>query len=48
MATTGEKPGIGTYICKKCGTKIRLDDNTDAMPPCPKCSKTEFRKSPKK
>ena len=47
MATTGEKPGIGTYICKNCKTRITLDDSTDTMPPCPKCSKTEFRKSPK-
>ena len=44
MPTTGEKPGKGTYRCKKCGTVVRLDDNTDTLPPCPKCSGTEFDK----
>lgn len=41
---TGEKPGIGTYKCKTCGQIIKLDDATDIMPPCPKCSKTTFEK----
>jgi len=42
MPTTGEKPGIGTYKCNKCGQLVRLDDNTDTLPPCPKCDGTEF------
>lgn len=42
MSTTGEKPGKGTYICRKCKTNVRLDDSTDTLPPCPKCSSTEF------
>lgn len=44
MAKTGEKPGKGTYICKHCGQEIVLDDNTDTLPPCPKCNKTEYIK----
>ena len=44
MHSTGEKPGIGTYRCVNCGTKIHLDDNTDTLPPCPKCDKTTFIK----
>lgn len=44
MPTTGEKPGIGTYKCKKCGATLRLDDRTDTLPPCPKCHGTEFRR----
>lgn len=39
---TGEKPGKGTYMCKKCGTIVKLDDSTDRLPPCPKCNGTEF------
>lgn len=35
----GEKPGRGTYVCDKCNTKVTLDDNTDALPPCPKCGR---------
>jgi ribosomal protein S27AE len=34
----------GTPICKNCGTKVKLDDNTDTLPPCPKCHKTEHSK----
>lgn len=42
MSTTGEKPGKGPYICKKCGQVVVLDDTSDTLPPCPKCSGTEF------
>jgi len=41
---TGEKPGVGTYKCTKCGTLVRLDDDSDRLPPCPSCSHTEFTK----
>lgn len=44
MVTTGEKPGKGKYVCKKCKTEIVLDDDTDRMPPCPKCDGIEFEK----
>lgn len=44
MPTTGEKPGVGTYKCRKCGTTVRLDDPDDTLPPCPKCNGTEFDK----
>ena len=45
MSTTGEKPGKGTNTCKKigCGQTVVLDDNSDALPPCPKCNGTKFR-----
>ncbi|WP_415817159.1 zinc ribbon-containing protein [Bordetella tumbae] len=43
MSTTGEKPGRGTYVCISCGQRIFLDDNSDVLPPCPKCHGTEFR-----
>ena len=42
MTKTGEKPGKGTYNCRECGQFVTLDDNTDTMPPCPRCSHTEF------
>jgi DNA-directed RNA polymerase subunit RPC12/RpoP len=43
MSTTGEKPGTGTYTCRKCGQNVVLNDSSDTLPPCPKCSNTEFR-----
>lgn len=42
--STGEKPGKGTYICTNCGQRVVLDDNTDTLPPCPKCNKTSYTK----
>lgn len=42
--TTGEKPGKGTYTCIKCGQRVVLDDKTDTLPPCPKCSNSKFKK----
>ena len=44
MYTTGEKPGKGTYKCLYCGTEVVLDDNTDTLPPCPKCHTTTYYK----
>ena len=43
MSTTGEKPGKGTYTCKSCGQTVVLNDESDTLPPCPSCAKTEFR-----
>lgn len=42
MSTTGEKPGKGTYYCKKCGSPKVLNDDSDTLPPCSKCNGTEF------
>ncbi len=42
MYITGEKPGKGTYKCVSCGQLVVLDDNTDTLPPCPKCSKSTY------
>ena len=41
---TGEKPGKGEYICTNCGQVVVLDDNTDTLPPCPKCSGVTYSK----
>lgn len=43
--STGEKPGIGTYACTNCGQTVVLNDNTDTLPPCPKCDKTSYTKA---
>ncbi|MDO5291608.1 MAG: hypothetical protein Q4F05_02540 [bacterium] len=42
MPTTGEKPGKGTYTCDNCDEEVTLDDDTDTLPPCPKCHETEY------
>ena len=44
MPTTGEKPGKGIYKCLKCQERVRLDDATDTLPPCPKCHGTKYVK----
>ena len=45
MYEAGEKPGVGTYICTKCGEIVELNDDTDTLPPCPKCNNTSYRKA---
>lgn len=35
----GEKPGKGVYECTVCGTRVRLDDDEDRLPPCGRCPK---------
>lgn len=42
MSTTGEKPGKGTYTCRECGQTVTLDDDSDTLPPCPRCDRTRF------
>ena len=42
MSTTGEKPGAGTYKCDNCAQIVVLDDDSDTLPPCPKCEETEY------
>ena len=41
---TGEKPGKGEYYCTSCGQNVTLDQMSDKLPPCPKCSNTSFKK----
>lgn len=31
----GEKPGKGTYQCIYNGDTVKLDDDSDVLPPCP-------------
>ena len=41
---TGEKPGKGIYACTNCDKLVKLDDDTDTLPPCPKCNGTTYYK----
>ncbi|WP_375330555.1 zinc ribbon-containing protein [Alicyclobacillus fastidiosus] len=43
MSTTGQKPGKGVYTCTRCGEVVRLPQDHDTLPPCPKCHGTNFR-----
>ncbi|MFH2036945.1 MAG: hypothetical protein ABIJ45_11120 [Candidatus Zixiibacteriota bacterium] len=43
-AKTGSKPGLGIYLCLRCGKLLRLDQKNDRLPPCPKCYYTVYRK----
>ena len=44
MPSAGEKSGKGIYKCKKCGKKIEIANDTDTLPPCPRCGGTDFIK----
>jgi isocitrate dehydrogenase len=41
---TGQVTGPGTLTCTACGAELH-PQKTTRIPPCPKCHKTEFRKS---
>lgn len=41
---TGEQPGQGEYYCTHCGQNVTLDQDSDKLPPCPKCEETVYRK----
>jgi hypothetical protein len=41
---TGEITHGGEFVCTSCDAKIHLKQ-PGRIPPCPKCSKTEFRRS---
>lgn len=41
---TGEVTHGGTFTCTACQTEINLN-KPGHLPPCPKCSKTEFRRA---
>ena len=45
MYKTGEKPGRGSYQCVACPQVVELDDDTDTLPPCPRCSGTTYIKA---
>jgi len=41
---TGEISGPGKLTCADCGAELHLE-RSSRIPPCPKCHKTDFRKS---
>ncbi len=45
MPKTGEKLGKGKYICTNCDQEVVLDDDTDTLPPCPKCENTRYSRA---
>jgi rubrerythrin len=40
----GEIPGAGRYQCEVCGTRLTLAEANEALPVCPYCHGTEFRR----
>jgi predicted RNA-binding Zn-ribbon protein involved in translation (DUF1610 family) len=41
--STGVTPGAGTFFCVDCGSQLSLLE-TDALPECPRCGATDFRR----
>ncbi|MCL2564272.1 MAG: hypothetical protein FWE24_00480 [Defluviitaleaceae bacterium] len=44
MARKGETPGEGKYRCMKCGLRIKLESNDNALENCSKCNYGEWAK----
>ena len=38
MPETGQKPGIGIYICDICGNRVTIYKNSDRLPQCSVCN----------
>ncbi|MBN1777945.1 MAG: hypothetical protein JW811_07465 [Clostridiales bacterium] len=47
MYNTGYTPGKGTYKCTKCGKEIVLENDSDALPVCPRCGNKTWTKAEK-
>ena len=33
----GEKPGPGTYVCRRCNWRAVLENHDEPLPPCKDC-----------
>ncbi|WP_342676882.1 hypothetical protein [Methanofollis sp. UBA420] len=42
--TCGEKSGKGGYVCLYDNEVVRLNDDTDTLPPCRVCKGEVYRK----
>ncbi|WP_422389177.1 zinc ribbon-containing protein [Clostridium baratii] len=42
MSISGDKPGIGVYLCTNCGKKVFLT-NEDILTPCKNCKGIVYR-----
>jgi hypothetical protein len=41
MHFAGDAPGVGVYVCTRCGTTVSLGDDA-ALPPCSGCGNTTY------
>ena len=44
MYTADEKPGKGVYKCMKCRELVVLNDDSEILPPCPRCGRIHYTK----
>lgn len=44
MYVSGEKPGVGTYMCMSCFLELIIENDNEELPNCPDCGKTFFQK----
>ncbi|WED27036.1 hypothetical protein L3V77_01935 [Vibrio sp. DW001] len=42
MFSTGDKPGVGSYVCAKCKIAVVLGDDREILPYCPCCESNEY------
>ena len=35
--TAGEKPGPGTYVCRRCNWRAEIKEHNEPLPPCKDC-----------
>lgn len=44
MYASGEKPGIGIYICVMCYLELVIESDNEVLPECPDCKVGIYKK----
>ena len=44
MVYTGDRPGVGSYVCLSCGYVHPIEQDDEALPPCPVCGGLEWER----
>ena len=44
MYVSGEKSGVGTYVCTKCYLEIIIENDNEILPKCPDCGSGIYKK----
>jgi len=44
MYVSGEKPGVGTYMCMMCYLELIIENDNEKLPKCPDCKTGIYKK----
>lgn len=44
MYKSGDKPGLGIYVCQTCFKEVEITNSEQALPNCPTCGAINYKK----